>query len=73
MAIPHPGPATHGQAVAKAPCKGAANCGQGQPARGDTCGHGGLRLAYKGGNHWQRSARMGLPPLASYVASMSRV
>ncbi|RWW10767.1 hypothetical protein GW17_00025678 [Ensete ventricosum] len=32
-ANPHAGPATHGQAAAKAPCKEVADCGQGQPAR----------------------------------------
>ncbi|RZS22860.1 hypothetical protein BHM03_00055690 [Ensete ventricosum] len=32
-ASPHVAPATHGQAAAKAPCKGATDCGQGQPAR----------------------------------------
>ncbi|RZR90589.1 hypothetical protein BHM03_00018504 [Ensete ventricosum] len=32
-ASPHAGPATHGQAAAKAPNKGATGCDQGQPAR----------------------------------------
>ncbi|RRT85879.1 hypothetical protein B296_00003194 [Ensete ventricosum] len=32
-ASPHVGSATHGQAAAKAPNKGAAGCDQGQPAR----------------------------------------
>ncbi|RWV94903.1 hypothetical protein GW17_00042520 [Ensete ventricosum] len=31
--IPYVGPATHGQAAAKAPCKGATGYGQDQPAR----------------------------------------
>ncbi|RWV89457.1 hypothetical protein GW17_00048389 [Ensete ventricosum] len=32
-ASPYAGPTTHGQAVAKAPCKGAVDYSQGQPAR----------------------------------------
>ncbi|RWV77304.1 hypothetical protein GW17_00061884 [Ensete ventricosum] len=31
---PHAGLAAHGQAAAKAPCKEATGCGQGQPTRG---------------------------------------
>ncbi|RWW02922.1 hypothetical protein BHE74_00029200 [Ensete ventricosum] len=32
-ASPHAGPVAHGKATAKAPCKGATGCSQGQPIR----------------------------------------
>ncbi|RZS28739.1 hypothetical protein BHM03_00062391, partial [Ensete ventricosum] len=56
-ASPYVGPSTHGQAAAKAPCKGAVGCGQGQPereangarrGRSATRKHDRLRLAYRG-------------------------
>ncbi|RWW65302.1 hypothetical protein BHE74_00027395 [Ensete ventricosum] len=83
--IPHAGPAAYGQTAAKAPCKGATGCGQGQPAReaSDVC---------KGRRLWEKvssegtaacstarakvgrlqDARKGLPPAASPAISRGR-
>ncbi|RWW21764.1 hypothetical protein GW17_00014067 [Ensete ventricosum] len=79
MASPHPGPTTHNQAVAMAPCKGTADRGRptckGQQLAGEAacrvgaCGHDGLRPARRGSSRWQHGARKGLPPVASPTAS----
>ncbi|RWW60882.1 hypothetical protein BHE74_00032082 [Ensete ventricosum] len=59
-ASPHARPATHSQAATKAPCKGAVDCSQGQPAKeadtacrgsspqGGAYGHGRLRPTRRG-------------------------
>ncbi|RWV91397.1 hypothetical protein BHE74_00052931 [Ensete ventricosum] len=41
---PYAGPVAHGQAAAKAPCKGATGCNQGQPAREASDARRGPRL-----------------------------
>ncbi|RWW39126.1 hypothetical protein BHE74_00055568 [Ensete ventricosum] len=57
------GLATHGQATGKAPCKGAAGCGQGQPAREASTARGGSRpLAHPlEVRHPQRGPAVGRP------------
>ncbi|RWV81334.1 hypothetical protein GW17_00057260 [Ensete ventricosum] len=58
---PHAGPATHGQAAARASPKG----GLAMPARAIADrGHDRLRPAHRGGSRLQRGAHMGLPPAA---------